>query len=34
MRAWLVGNEGRGVANIATLLNVTRMYNAGGYSNV
>ncbi|WOO85362.1 Acyl-CoA dehydrogenase family member 11 [Vanrija pseudolonga] len=29
MRAWLVGTEGRGVANIATLLNVTRLYNAG-----
>lgn len=28
MRAWLVGEEGRGVAQIATVLNITRLYNA------
>lgn len=28
MRAWLVGEEGRGVAVIATVLNVTRFHNA------
>lgn len=29
MRAWLVGDEGRGVPVISSLLNVTRLYNAG-----
>lgn len=28
MRAWLVGEEGRGVAQISTVLNITRLYNA------
>lgn len=28
MRAWLIGEEGRGVAHIATVLNITRLYNA------
>lgn len=28
MRAWLVGEEGRGVPQIATVLNITRLYNA------
>jgi alkylation response protein AidB-like acyl-CoA dehydrogenase len=29
LRAWLIGEEGRGIPVIATLLNVTRFYNAG-----
>ena len=29
MRAWLVGEEGRGVPVISTILNVTRYYNVG-----
>lgn len=28
MRAWLIGEEGRGVVQIATVLNITRLYNA------
>ncbi|TXT07527.1 hypothetical protein VHUM_03247 [Vanrija humicola] len=28
MRAWLIGEEGRGVAVISTVLNVTRLHNA------
>lgn len=28
MRAWLIGEEGRGVVQIATVLNTTRLYNA------
>jgi hypothetical protein len=30
MRAWLVGEEGRGVPVISTILNVTRYYNIAG----
>ncbi|CAI6339124.1 unnamed protein product [Periconia digitata] len=29
-RAWLIGTEGRGVAEIAAVLNITRMSTAGG----
>lgn len=28
MRGWLIGEEGRGVVQIATVLNITRLYNA------
>ncbi|KAF1926684.1 uncharacterized protein M421DRAFT_422657 [Didymella exigua CBS 183.55] len=29
-RAWLIGTEGRGVAEIAAVLNITRLYTAAG----
>ncbi|KAF2967690.1 hypothetical protein GQX73_g5859 [Xylaria multiplex] len=30
VRGWLIGQEGRGVKQIATILNITRLYTAGG----
>ncbi|PYI33411.1 hypothetical protein BP00DRAFT_122336 [Aspergillus indologenus CBS 114.80] len=30
VRGWLIGEEGKGVKEIATVLNITRLYTAGG----
>lgn len=30
VRGWLIGQEGRGVKEISTILNITRLYTAGG----